>query len=51
LSNHQLNLSPECKNVASGHAIDSIFMFFDKIKNKKPVIVFSNAGLITAEQQ
>ncbi len=37
---HHGKFSPECKNVASGHAIDSICMFFDKIKNKKPVIEF-----------
>ncbi len=33
-------VSPECRNVASGHAIDAFDAFFDKIKDKKPVIAF-----------
>ncbi len=37
---HKGKLSSECKNVVSGQAIDSFAMFFDKIKNKKPVIEF-----------
>jgi hypothetical protein len=32
--------SPECKNIACGHAIDSFSLFFDKIENKTPVFVF-----------
>ncbi|MFC2084242.1 hypothetical protein ACFLS9_04220 [Bacteroidota bacterium] len=30
----------ECKNIAYGHAIKSFYVFFDKIKNKKPVVLF-----------
>ena len=37
---HHGKLSPECKNVVFGQAIDSFAMFFDKIKNRKPVIEF-----------
>ncbi len=33
-------LSPECNNIVYGHAINSFDKFFDKIKNKKPVIDF-----------
>lgn len=32
--------SPECRNVACGHAIDSFAQFFDEIKVKEPVIKF-----------
>jgi hypothetical protein len=33
-------LSPECKNVVCGHAIESFSKFIDKIENKKPVLEF-----------
>lgn len=33
-------LSPECKNVVCGHAIESFSKFYDKIENKKPVLKF-----------
>ncbi|MCX7045468.1 MAG: hypothetical protein NTX50_08305 [Candidatus Sumerlaeota bacterium] len=32
--------TPECRNVAIGHAIAAFEAFFDLIKNKKPVILF-----------
>jgi len=32
--------SPECNRVVCSHAIDSFSRFYDKIKNKKPVIAF-----------
>ena len=32
--------SPECRNVAFGHAIKSLDLFYDKIKNRGPVITF-----------
>lgn len=32
--------SPECRNVAIGHAIDSFDMFFGQIEDKAPVIAF-----------
>ena len=33
-------LSPECRNVAIGHAIDSFDKFFEQIENKAAVIAF-----------
>lgn len=33
-------ISPECKNIVCGQAIDSFAMFYDKIKNKKAVTDF-----------
>ena len=33
-------LSPECRNVAIGHAIDSLDQFFEQIENKDAVIKF-----------
>jgi hypothetical protein len=33
-------LSPECNNIVCGHAIDSFDKFYEKIKDKKPVIGF-----------
>ncbi len=33
-------LSPECNNIACGHAIGSFDKFFDEIKNKKAVVDF-----------
>ena len=38
-------VSPECKNVVCGHAVDSFAKFFDKIMNKIPVLEFVNAQL------
>lgn len=38
-------LSPECKNIVCGHAIDSFALFYDKIKNKKAVNKFVKAQL------
>jgi hypothetical protein len=38
-------LSPECRNVAMGHAIDTFFTIFDKIENKDAVIKFVRKGL------
>ena len=32
--------SPECNSIVCGHAIDSFSRFYDKIKNKDPVIGF-----------
>jgi len=32
--------SPECNRIVCGHAIDSFFRFYEKIKNKKPVTDF-----------
>jgi hypothetical protein len=32
--------SPECRNVACGHAIKSFDLFYDKIKNREPVVDF-----------
>lgn len=37
--------SPECNSIVCGHAIDSFSRFFDKIKNKKPVVEFINTQL------
>jgi hypothetical protein len=33
-------LSPECTNVVCGHAIDSLDKYYDKIRDKKPVVDF-----------
>jgi hypothetical protein len=32
--------SPECRNVALGHAIDAFDQFFDKIENQATIIKF-----------
>ena len=33
-------LSPECNNIACGHAIDSFDKFYDIVRDKKPVLGF-----------
>ncbi|MGD9160549.1 MAG: hypothetical protein PVG39_19185 [Desulfobacteraceae bacterium] len=33
-------LSPECNRIVCGHAIDSLSRFYEKIKDKKPVMDF-----------
>jgi hypothetical protein len=35
---HAEYATAECRNVALGHALDAFEIFFDKIKNKQPVI-------------
>jgi len=35
---HAKYATDECRNVALGHALDAFELFFDKIKNKQPVI-------------
>ena len=35
---HAKYATAECRNVALGHALDAFEIFFDKIKNKQPVI-------------
>ena len=35
---HAEYATAECRNVALGHALDAFELFFDKIKNKQPVI-------------
>jgi hypothetical protein len=35
---HAEYATTECRNVALGHALDAFELFFDKIKNKQPVI-------------
>ena len=37
---HKGGLSPECRSVVAGHAIDSFARFFDLITDKKKVIAF-----------
>ncbi len=32
--------SPECNRIVCGHAVDSFSRFYEKIKNKKPVVDF-----------
>jgi hypothetical protein len=34
------NVSPECNNIVCGHAIDSLDNFYQKIRNKKPIVDF-----------
>lgn len=33
-------VSPECNNIVRGHAIDSFDKFYDRIRDKKPVLAF-----------
>jgi hypothetical protein len=47
---HHGKLSNECKNVVCGQAIDSFAMFFDKIKNKKPVRDFIKQQLNNSKE-
>jgi len=43
-------LSPECRNVAIGHAIDSFEKFFEQIKDKAAVIAFVKRQLINTRK-
>jgi hypothetical protein len=43
--------SPECRNVAIGHAIDSFDEFFEQIDNKKDVIAFVKRQLKNPRKQ
>ncbi|MFH1353041.1 MAG: hypothetical protein ABIH68_05645 [bacterium] len=42
---HEGRISPECNNVVCGQAIDSFGKFYEKIKNKKPVVNFMKKQL------
>lgn len=42
---HKGKLSPECRNVVCGHAIDSFGKFFDKINEKEKVVAFVRTQL------
>lgn len=44
-------LSPECRNVAIGHAIDSFEKFFEQIDDKKAVIAFVKRQLKNTRKQ
>jgi hypothetical protein len=37
--------TPECRNVAAGHAIQALDRFFEHIQNKKPVLAFVESQL------
>ncbi|MBN1804763.1 MAG: hypothetical protein JW837_05900 [Sedimentisphaerales bacterium] len=43
--------SPECRNVAIGHAIDSFDKFFEQIEDKKAVIAFVERQLNNTRKQ
>jgi hypothetical protein len=43
-------LSPECRNVAIGHAIDAFDRLFDSLKRKKPVLEFVRRQLGNSRQ-
>ncbi len=45
------NLSPECRNVAIGQAIDSFEKFFEQIDDKKAVITFVKSQLKNTRKQ
>jgi hypothetical protein len=38
--------TPECRNVAAGHAIQALDRFFGHIQNKKPVLAFVESELV-----
>jgi hypothetical protein len=44
-------LSPECRNVAIGHAIDSFEKFFEQIEDKKAVLTFVKRQLKNTRKQ
>jgi hypothetical protein len=37
--------TPECRNVAAGHAIESLDRFFEHVQKKKPVLAFVESEL------
>jgi hypothetical protein len=48
---HHGSPSPECRNVAIGHAIDAFDEFFDRIDDKPAVLTFVNRQLENARKQ
>jgi hypothetical protein len=37
---HARYATPECRNIAAGHAIQALDRFFEHIRQKKPVLAF-----------
>ena len=48
---HHGSPSPECRNVAIGHAIDAFDQFFDLIEDKAPVVAFVKRQLQNTRKQ
>ena len=42
---HAHYATPECRNVAAGHAIQALDRFFEQIPQKKPLLAFVEAEL------